>query len=126
MCSVFPNADVSLTYRCFELQMPIKRSSENVITRGGCSKHLTSAVVTHTFMAPHCWSFLLMAHFDVNAEPSTNMLLCLGSFVHRGALEVCVVEEQGKKDQVAEVHERTPRNVVHIRRTAHLMHPVVH
>ncbi len=82
--------------------------------------------MTHTFMALYCWSFLLMARFNMTAEHNADMLLCLGPFILGGAFEVAVVEEQGEKDQVAEVHDRAPQDVVHVGWTAHLVHPVVH
>ena len=72
-------------------------------------------------MAPHCRSLRLLAHVDRTSES----LLGLGAFAGGGASEVGVVEEQGEQDQVAEVHHGAPCDVVHVGRTAHLVHPVV-
>lgn len=40
--------------------------------------------------------------------------------------QVAVVEEGGKQQQVAQVHERAPRHVVHVGGAARLVHPAVH
>ena len=69
---------------------------------------------------------LAVGHFSARGELcGADQLLRLGPFGPRGAPEVGLVEEGGEQDQVAEVHERPPRDVVHVGRTAHLVHPAV-
>lgn len=53
-------------------------------------------------------------------------LICLGCFdFGGGASEVGVIEEHGKQNQVAEVHDGSPGNVIHVGRTLHLVDPKV-
>lgn len=52
-------------------------------------------------------------------------LLWFGSFRFGRCFEVGVIKEQGKKDQVAQVHQRTPRYVFHGCLTVLLIHPAV-
>ena len=95
-----------------------KKSSENVIKREGPSNQETS-----------CDSHIhgpSLRVISVHGTLRTDLLLRLGSLVPGGASEVGVVEEKGEEDQVAEVHEEAPGDVVHVGGTAHLVLPVVH